>query len=338
VNKAMLISVVVPTYNACCRLKSTLESVLAQTTPPLEIVVVDDGSTDDTKQVCEAFGAAIIYVSLSNGGQQRARNRGVERAAGEWIAFLDHDDLWHPQYLAELAEFHGGHAFDLVFCDSLTIREEGTASSTLKGTRFTAFAPVGYWESMGLKTTERWSVLERYGYAEYLGFHPAQPSVMTIRKDLFQRLGGYDERMRGSSAENFEFELRALQVARVGLIWRPLVTITRHDGNASVDGSKAAMDLVDCLRFVQQHHSLKPDERKALETELQRRLPSAIDGAFALRRFDALRSYRRILAVPSELKTRIKCGIAALPRYAANLCVDVLSRQAVKIASRTSRS
>ena len=117
------ISVVVPTYNASARLRRTIGSVLAQTVPPHEIIIVDDGSTDDTARVCASFGNAIVYLAVENGGQQRARNIGVGRATGEWIAFLDHDDLWEPDYLAEIQAFQAGHAFDLAFCDSRTSRE-----------------------------------------------------------------------------------------------------------------------------------------------------------------------------------------------------------------------
>ena len=109
VSAPMRVSVVVPTYNASSRLKATIRSVLAQTTPPIEVIIVDDGSTDDTKLVCAAFGDAIVYLAVANAGQQRARNLGVRRATGEWIALLDHDDLWHPEYLAELAAFGHGH-------------------------------------------------------------------------------------------------------------------------------------------------------------------------------------------------------------------------------------
>jgi hypothetical protein len=143
---------------------------------------------------------------------------------------------------------------------------------------------------------------------------------------LFERLGGYDERMRGNSAENFEFELRALREARVGLMWRPLVTITRHQKNASANGSKMAMDLVDCLQFAREHHGLTSHEAAAVRMELQRRLPHAMDGAFTLRRFDELRDYRTILAEPPGLKIRLKCGLARLPHSLANLCADVLTR------------
>lgn len=324
----MRVSVVVPTYNASRRLKLTIDSVLAQTVPPLETIIVDDGSTDDTRQVCANFGGTISYLAVANGGQQRARNLGVERATGEWIAFLDHDDLWHPAYLAELQAFHDRHAFDLAFCNSRNVREQENAAIIQDGTRFTELAPAGYWQSMGVDTSSRWSVLERYGYAQFLAFHPVQPSVTTIRKYLFQTLGGFNPRMRGISAEDFEFELRAIRSARVGLIWRPLVTITRHAGNASVDGSKMAMDLVDCLRFAQENHDLTAVEMSAVEAELQRRLPDAMDGAFTLRRFQALCDYRAMLATPPDMKTRVKCCVARLPRSIANLCADLLTRRA----------
>jgi hypothetical protein len=326
VKPRMRISVVIPTYNAPARLRATINSVLAQTVPPHEIVIVDDGSTDCTKAVCAAFGDTIIYLAVTNGGQQRARNIGVERATGEWIAFLDHDDLWHREYLEEVAAFGHEHVFDVVFCNSVTVREEATGPVLINGSRFTEFSPPGYWQSLRVDTTDRWSVLERYGYAQYLAFHPAQPSVMTIRKDLFQRLGGYDVHMRGSSAENFEFEIRALAAARVGLIWRPLVTITRHAANASADGSKMAMDLVDCLRLIQDRHELGPAERSAVAAEMQRRLPDAIDGAFNLRRFQKLSDYRAMLSARPDMKIRVKCCIARLPQSIARRCADVLSK------------
>ncbi len=325
-DSSMRVSVVVPTYNSGGRLKATIESVLAQTVAPREIIIIDDGSTDDTPGICAAFGDAVRYIPIANGGQQRARNLGVELATGDWISLLDHDDLWHPEYLAELAAFQRNNTADLIISNSRTVREQGAEPVVGNRNRFIESAPSGYWQSMGIEPGGRWDVLDRYGYAQYLRFHPAQPSVITVRKDLFQRLGGYDERMRGSSAENFEFELRALRVARVGLLWRPLVTITRHAKNASVDGSKMAMDVVGCLKFVLNHRGLTDLERSAIEAELQTRLPDAIDGAFTLRRFRELRDYHSSLAYRLGAKMRIKCGVAWLPGPVANLCAGVLAR------------
>jgi hypothetical protein len=86
------------------------------------------------------------------------------------------------------------------------------------------------------------------------------------------------------------------------------------------------MDLVNCLNFAREQHGLAVSERNALDAELQRRLPSAMDGAFTLRRFGKLCEYREMLAAQPDVKTRIKCGIARLPRPVANLCANALAR------------
>ena len=94
------VSVVIPTYNRAATVPRAIESVLAQTVSDLEIIVVDDGSTDDTARVLEEkFGDRIRYHSQPNLGASIARNRGIEEAQGEWIAFLDSDDLWEKDKL-----------------------------------------------------------------------------------------------------------------------------------------------------------------------------------------------------------------------------------------------
>ena len=94
------VSVVIPTYNRAATVPRAIESVLAQTVTDLEVIVVDDGSSDDTGKVLgEMFGDRIRYYAQTNQGASVARNRGVEEARGEWIAFLDSDDLWEKEKL-----------------------------------------------------------------------------------------------------------------------------------------------------------------------------------------------------------------------------------------------
>ena len=88
------ISVIIPVYNSERYLPETLESVLEQTCPPTEILVIDDGSTDGTAAIARQFEAHVTLISQENQGAGTARNRGVEVAAGEYIAFLDADDVW----------------------------------------------------------------------------------------------------------------------------------------------------------------------------------------------------------------------------------------------------
>lgn len=92
-------SVVIPTYNSGPLVVEAVESVLAQTHPAGEVIVVDDGSADDTAARLARFGPPVRYVRTENGGVSAARNRGVAEAAGDLVAFLDADDVWHPRKL-----------------------------------------------------------------------------------------------------------------------------------------------------------------------------------------------------------------------------------------------
>jgi glycosyltransferase involved in cell wall biosynthesis len=98
------VSVVIPCYNAARYLHETLSSAMAQTHPPCEILVVDDGSTDESGAIARSFGPAVRVVRQPNAGESSARNRGISLARGEWIAFLDADDVWVPEKLERQLE------------------------------------------------------------------------------------------------------------------------------------------------------------------------------------------------------------------------------------------
>ena len=91
------VSVIIPAYNAGQRVTRTITSALNQTRPVLEVIVVDDGSTDDTVEVVSRFGPPVRVVSKPNGGPASARNLGASQARGEWLAMLDADDWWFPR-------------------------------------------------------------------------------------------------------------------------------------------------------------------------------------------------------------------------------------------------
>ena len=94
------VSIIIPTYNREKFIGRALESVLAQTYKDFEIIVIDDGSIDNTREVLTPYNKQIKYVYQKNGGSSSARNRGIQESTGEYIAFLDSDDIWMPEKLA----------------------------------------------------------------------------------------------------------------------------------------------------------------------------------------------------------------------------------------------
>jgi glycosyltransferase involved in cell wall biosynthesis len=114
--KENLTSCIVPVYNGERYLGETLDSILAQTYRPIEIIVVDDGSTDGTAAVAAGYGDRVRYVWQANAGEAAARNRGLNAAEGEFIAFDDADDLWSPEKLArQMARMAERPEIDLCF-------------------------------------------------------------------------------------------------------------------------------------------------------------------------------------------------------------------------------
>lgn len=175
-----LISCIVPAYNGARHLRETLDSVLSQSYSPLELIVVDDGSTDDTAAVAASYGTALRYLYQDNQGPAAARNLGVKAAAGTMVAFLDADDLWHREKLA-LQHQRLVAAPDLDLC-------------------FTRFR--NFW-------TEDLEA-ERRAFAS----HPlAQPisgwciGTLVARRDVFDRFGYFDEALR--QGENISWFLDA---------------------------------------------------------------------------------------------------------------------------------
>jgi len=111
-----LVSVIIPTFNGAKYIRETLESVFGQTYRSLEILVVDDGSTDDTAELVDSYGPRATVIRQAQQGHPAARNSGVRRATGCFLSFLDHDDIWQPNKIELQIEcFRNDAALDLVF-------------------------------------------------------------------------------------------------------------------------------------------------------------------------------------------------------------------------------
>ena len=130
------VSVVIPTHNHAGYIRQAIDSALAQTSAPLEVIVVDDGSTDETPRILADYGGRIRAIRQSNAGVSVARNTGIAAAAGDLIALLDSDDSWAPTKLErQIARLSADPGVGLVHCGSERVDEAGRRLSAGGGAR-----------------------------------------------------------------------------------------------------------------------------------------------------------------------------------------------------------
>ncbi|WP_182438645.1 MULTISPECIES: glycosyltransferase family 2 protein [Lachnospiraceae] len=118
--REMFVSIIVPVYNVEQYLKECIESILAQTWKNFEVILVDDGSTDSSGKICDEYSQKKEFISVihkKNGGLSSARNAGIDVAQGDYLAFIDSDDVVHPRYLSELVAIVKKEKADLAACN-----------------------------------------------------------------------------------------------------------------------------------------------------------------------------------------------------------------------------
>jgi len=171
------VSVIIPTFNRAGIVTQAIDSVLAQSPPPHELIVVDDGSTDETLRVLKKYGESINVVSQENGGASSARNRGCAVASGNWLAFLDSDDLWYPDRMAKLVE-------DIALADPAVVAH-------VANVRFTGSGPnCDLFDVMRLEIAN--GPATRIGKPLGMFLHTFFLSGAAIRTEIFAKLGGFD--------------------------------------------------------------------------------------------------------------------------------------------------
>ncbi len=212
---APLVSVVIPAYNAVTFLGATLDSVLTQSYPNLEIIVVDDGSTDATPHLLDTYGDRICVLRQTNSGQAAARNYGAREAHGELLAFLDSDDLWDRDKIAQQVDLLSRFTEALaVYCDHRTIDAQGdllASSAALAHPR-----PSG-------------DILRSL----LLGPCIVTPGLVLLRRRAFDVAGGFDETPLMRGHEDYALWLR--MATQGSFIYSPdtLVSYRRHKQQAT---------------------------------------------------------------------------------------------------------
>lgn len=215
------VSVIIPTYNCAKYLRDTVESVLSQSFQDFEIIIVDDGSTDNTKETISKLGndQRIIYISQENKGQACARNTGLKMAKGDYIALLDADDKWLPNRLEEAVAALDNHPdVGLVHAHSLRITEDNKPIETIK--RDPRFLSGSLFETIFLRQT-----------------HISCPTA-TFRRECLDTVGLMDENRTCLGNEDREYWLRVSQRYPVLFIDKVLAHYRVRENSVSKDTSK----------------------------------------------------------------------------------------------------
>lgn len=318
----MVVSVVIPTFNRSDLITETLDSILRQTRPADEIVVVDDGSTDETRAVLSTYSSSIKVVTISNSGELAARNAGVRAAGGRFVAFCDSDDLWQPTFLAKMLELFA-RAPGLVagYCDFKTL-SRGAQSVRSK---FDA-APPGFWES-SRPLGEAMRVFERSLVDRVVRFQPFFNSCMMVDRQKFLDLGGWDEGVGRGVGCDLATTLRLAAAPPVGVIAQPLAIVRRHDNNFSANVEAMNLGDAHALDYVLATRPALAPLAKVVRESAARRRCAALASAFARQDFTAVRMIDGL--IPQEWRTlrhRVKAAVAALPHPTAGLAATLLSR------------
>jgi glycosyltransferase involved in cell wall biosynthesis len=230
-NQEYVISVIIPTYNREKELVATIESILGQIYRNFEIIVVDDGSTDRTGDAVRNITDSLVeevdspprirYFYQKNAGQSAARNKGIAEARGNWIAFLDSDDVWCPEKLEWQVQ----------------------AIEQFKGACGACFTDARLWDTQGLDTTAFIHAGRRYDDVISIVPDPVRPlakkfggswiQTIIVRTDLVKKLGGFDPDIH--FAEDYDFLFRLSLITNHCCVNKVLVAIDRT--NSIIDPS-----------------------------------------------------------------------------------------------------
>jgi glycosyltransferase involved in cell wall biosynthesis len=234
-----LVSVVIPTYNYGRYIGQAIDSALAQTYRPCEIIVVDDGSTDNTSEVLSGYGNKIRAFTQPNGGPASARNRGIQCVQGEFIAFLDADDFWLPHKLErQLDVLRAFSGTAMISTEMVAItNESGMAVDPVKGG-----TPISSTSIIRLR--------------DLLEYAPMIPSSVLIPKEYFRVLGFFDESLQG--AEDMEMWWRVACHYPIVRVDERLTGYRVHSG--SISHNPESM-LRNHLRFLDKAFTKLPQLR-----------------------------------------------------------------------------
>ncbi len=274
-----LVSVIIPTYNRAWTLKKAIDSVLEQDYKNFELIVVDDGSTDDTETLIEEYAKSVKFVQQPNLGVSAARNKGISISSGSLISFLDSDDYWEPGKLSAQVEFFNGNP-DALICQTEEI-----------------------WIRNGKRVTPKQKHKKQSGmiFIPSLALCLVSPSAVMMRKMLFAKVDVFDESL--PACEDYDLWLRITCRYPVHLIDTPLIVKT--GGHEDQLSSTIGLDKyrIYALKKILKSDFLTESQFQAAENMLKKKCRIYADGCMKHGRKTVATYYYRLA---EELENTVK--------------------------------
>ena len=258
-----LVSAIVATYNRADEISRAIESILTQTYENLEVIVVDDGSTDGTLEVLQKFGRRLRVLRQRNAGPSAARNRGISQARGEIISFLDSDDIWLPEKIARqvatLAK--AGDAVPCCVCNAILKSKDRAAMTSFANSLLYTSEQEGLWINAPQVLLHRFMLFNQ---------------IVAIRREALARIGGFDESLR--YLEDYDLALRLSLLGPFAFINEPLVVYNHGSAGSLADEARQRATLLkesivrirerasDLVGASSRYAALRAPVRRALRT------------------------------------------------------------------------
>jgi glycosyltransferase involved in cell wall biosynthesis len=304
---AALVSIVMPVHNGAQYLREAIESALTQDYAPLEVVVVDDGSTDETPALLDGFGARIVRIRQPNSGAAVARNTAIAACRGEFIAFLDADDLWLPHKLRTQMEYLQQHPeVDLVSSHwTVQVAEQPVAG-------------IGHsvQSATSMRDTPEPSA---WIYNELLMDCIVHTTTVVMRRRLVERIGLFDVTLR--RGQDYDYWLRASRVTPIHRLPQALSVYRLHESNSTWRPQPVNYAATILERALRLWGRKGPDGRVTPLHIMRRRLSElwfsfgyqhASNGSRAVAVNAALRSLRAWPLYSKPWRLLARCALAAV--------------------------
>lgn len=264
-----LVSVIIPTYNRAHTICRAIDSVIRQTHSFTEVIVVDDGSTDETPAVLRRYGDRIRVVVQQNCGPSIARNRGIALATGHVVAFLDSDDYWLPTKLERQLELMDKEeSVVCCLCNCAVLYKDGSTTSTFQIARSVPACKSGLWLNPAEVLLTRFLLFSQ---------------AVAIRRDVLERIGYFDETLR--FGEDYELPLRLALEGPWAIIRDELVVY-----HAAGQGSWSETAIREQVRLRQDLLRMREQILARIETDAMHR------GLISLARREVRRARRELVA------------------------------------------